>query len=113
MIMDRATRQREIRNRLKFTCDCVACVENYPMTKTYKFVQTYRFINPLDHNQLCDDYKVDDIKRLIPKYCKFLTANSKKYPNNHTNTAEEMLYEMFRLAYTEAVPLAEKIRLQL
>lgn len=78
-----------------------------------ELVSSYGFIDPVKNSDLCDDYKVDAVKVLIPKYCDYLTVNSKKFPYNHTALAEEMLYAIFSLVYTDEVPLAEKIRLQL
>lgn len=111
--MNRVTRITEIYKRFRFGCNCDACSKNYPMLSQSDWLKTYMFIDSLKHYKLCVDYKIDAVKTLIPKYCDFLTVNSEKYPFNHTVVAEKLLYEFFKMAYTDVVPLAEKIRLQL
>lgn len=113
MVMEKAIRQKEIRQRLNFDCDCIACVNDFPKLKVYKFIQAYRCVNPMDHNKLLEAFNVEEIKRLIPKYITFLNANAHKYPGTHTVTAEQLLHEFFRLVYRDSVPFSEKIRLQL
>lgn len=97
-----------------FTCDCLACVRNYPpLTVMDMLIQNDSFIEPMHHASLCKDYKIDDVKKLIPKYCQYLNEHSAEYPKNNTNAAEEVLMKCFTLLYTDEVPLADKQRLQL
>lgn len=69
-------------------------------------------IRPIEHAQLRDNYKIDALIKLIPKYCTFLNSNSKKFPENHTNIAEDLLEIFFELAYIDEAPLAFKLYLQ-
>lgn len=111
--MNRESRQKYMRERLNFTCDCLACVEDYPVLPAYEMFQSYGMVDLVNHFKLCDDYQFDVVKTLIPKYCEFLTQKSAEYPLNYTATAEEVLLELFELVYTDAVPLTEKIRLEM
>lgn len=94
-----------------FLCDCVACVRDYPELKEEDMKQNHGFIEPVQHKKLCDEYKIDAIKELIPKYCQFLNENSEDFPDNHTNVAEEVLSQCLRIVYTDQIQLTDKLRL--
>lgn len=71
-------------------------------------LEDHGVIKPVEHAKLCSDYKIDAVKELIPKYCEFLNLNFKKFPENHTNIAEDLLEDFLELAYIDEAPLALK-----
>lgn len=110
---DRKLRQAGIFYNLMFTCDCVACIRDYPQLKQEDMKRNHGFIEPLQHEKLCNEYKIDAIQELIPKYCHFLNDNSKDFPYNHTNVAEQILLKCLCVIYTDQIQLIDKLRLQL
>lgn len=108
--MDRETRQKTLREYHKFTCDCLACVKNYPMLSAFDNKQRHPLINSKKHNKICKEYNIEAAKELIPKHCDLLTVSSARFPEFHTVLAEDMLFDLFTLIYNE-VPLAHKLNL--
>lgn len=110
---NRATRQQELRDSLMFTCDCLACVRNYPFISVWDMKRQHGFIKPQNHMKLCEDFKIDEVKTLLPRYYQYLNEHSEDYPYNYTNVAEVVLQHCLRLLYIDEVPLVDKQRLQL
>lgn len=94
-----------------FTCDCLACIKNYPKLEEKDLLENYGFIKPMDHMGLCHEYKIDAILELIPKYCEFLTENSKRFPYNKTLVAENVFISCLRQVYIDELPLGDKLHL--
>lgn len=111
--MHRVIRQGIIRARYGFTCDCLACVKNYPQVEMRDLLQIHDFIKPIEHMNLSNEYKIDEILELIPKYCQFLNENSTKFfPYNHTLNAQHLLISLLTQVYIDELPLNDKLYFQ-
>lgn len=57
---NRAVRQQGLRDSLKITCDCLACVRDYPMLSVWSMKQEHGFVKPVKHIKFCDEYKLQN-----------------------------------------------------
>lgn len=111
-ICDQKERHHDIQRNFSFHCDCMACIKNYPQLKLKNSTKCHDFIKPDLHMFLISNYKIDVIKRLIPKYCDYLNAKSTpNFPNDFTNVAEEILSQFWDVVYTKKISLATRIRI--
>lgn len=82
------------------------------MANLQKLHQQNDIIKPILHVKLCLDYKVVEIKQLIPLYCGYLNAKSKgRYPNDLTDIAEDMLDRFWEILYADSIPFPVKCNL--
>jgi SET domain len=67
--------RQSLLGRFSFTCDCVACVENYPTLENLPRIDN-EFIEP-DFSSM----KFDEAKRIFMKNCSFVEENIEHHPS--------------------------------
>lgn len=92
-----------------FKCECLACRKDYPRFGLLDLLGSNDCIQPAEHLDLIYEFKVDDIKALIPKYCAFLNVNSRQhFPEKHTKVAEKYLWKFWKIVYLDKISLSLK-----
>lgn len=108
---DREIRQKYLLDRYMIKCDCLGCIMDYPKLEITNIAENDVCIRPALHLALVGMYDRNAIKEVIPRYCKFLNANSTHdHPDNKIFVAEKILSKLWTLNYLDKLILPLELK---